>query len=173
MKMLCRKNADTNVKRILQKIYEVAIRSTYLIFTKRNSEWTNPDNLKFHYACCNDTHWPLPRQFQLQMAVMELRHCNVYSCYMLKFYDEHYPIWQFGNESQRNNFGAAPTRYCPGFFSDFLGGLPSRNSLCVNKQSYLAMAKFGTYCYVRNMAIYIFMFQLCKFMFYSTNITEV
>ena len=48
MKMLCRKNADTNVKRILQKIYEVAIRSTYLIFTKRNSEWTNPDNLKFY-----------------------------------------------------------------------------------------------------------------------------
>ena len=48
LKKLCRKNADTNLKRILQKIYEVAIRSTYLIFTKRNSEWTNPDNFKFY-----------------------------------------------------------------------------------------------------------------------------
>ena len=48
LKKLCRKNADTNLKRILQKIYGVAIRSTYLIFTKRNSEWTNPDNFKFY-----------------------------------------------------------------------------------------------------------------------------
>ena len=45
---------------------------------------------------------------------MELRHCNVYSCYMLKLYDEHYPNRQFGNEGHRNNFGAAPTERCLG-----------------------------------------------------------
>ena len=48
MKTLCRQNADINVNRMLQKISEVAIRSTYLIYTKRNSEWTNPDILKFY-----------------------------------------------------------------------------------------------------------------------------
>ena len=47
LKTLCRQNADINVNRMLQKISEVAIRSTYLIYTKRNSEWTNPDILKF------------------------------------------------------------------------------------------------------------------------------
>ena len=45
---------------------------------------------------------------------MELHHCNVYSCYMLKLYDKHYPSRQFGNEGQRNNFGAASTERCPG-----------------------------------------------------------
>ena len=45
---------------------------------------------------------------------MELRHCNVYSCYLLKLYDEHYPSRQFGNEGHRNNFGAALTKHCPG-----------------------------------------------------------
>ena len=44
---------------------------------------------------------------------MELCHCNVYSCYMLKLYDEHYPSRQCGNEGQRNNFGAASTERCP------------------------------------------------------------
>ena len=48
LKTLCRQNADINVNRMLQKISEVAIRSTYLIYTKRNSEWTNPDILKFY-----------------------------------------------------------------------------------------------------------------------------
>ena len=45
---------------------------------------------------------------------MELRDCNVYSCYMLKLYDEHYPSRQFGNEGQRNKFGAASTERCRG-----------------------------------------------------------
>ena len=45
---------------------------------------------------------------------MELRHCNVYSCYMLQRYDEHYPSRQFGNEGERNNFGAASTERSPG-----------------------------------------------------------
>ena len=45
---------------------------------------------------------------------MELHHCNVCSCYMLKLYDKHYPSRQFGNEGQRNNFEAASTERCPG-----------------------------------------------------------
>ena len=48
LKMLCRQNADINISRMLQNISEVAIRLTYLIYTKRNSEWTNPDILKFY-----------------------------------------------------------------------------------------------------------------------------
>ena len=48
LKTLCRQNVDINVIRMLQKISEVAIRSTYFIYAKRNSEWTNPDMLKFY-----------------------------------------------------------------------------------------------------------------------------
>ena len=48
LKTLRRQNADINVNRMLQKISEVAIRSTYLIYTKRNSKWTNLDTLKFY-----------------------------------------------------------------------------------------------------------------------------
>ena len=48
LKMLCRQNADIKISRMLQNISEVAIRLTYLIYTKRNSEWTNPDILKFY-----------------------------------------------------------------------------------------------------------------------------
>ena len=95
---------------------------------------------------------------------------------MLKLYDEHYPSRQFGNDGHRNNFGAASTKHCPGvILLTFLvvGGLPSHNSLCVNKQSWLAIAKCGTYCYVRNMTIYIFVFTFVNSCFYSISTTEV
>ena len=47
---------------------------------------------------------------------MELRHCNVYSCYMLKLYDEHYSVRHFGNEGQKNDFETALMERCPEIF---------------------------------------------------------
>ena len=90
---------------------------------------------------------------------MELRHCILHSCYMLKLYDEHYPSRQFGNEGQRNNVGAASTERCPAviFLTFLVVYQVATHSVSIDGHG-LAIAKFGTYCYVRNMTIYFFMF---------------
>ena len=48
LKTLCRQNAGISVKRMLQKISEVAIRSAYLIYTKRNVA-------RIHIGHCHDS----------------------------------------------------------------------------------------------------------------------
>ena len=48
LKTFCRQNAEINVKRMLQKISEVAIRSAYLIYTKRNVA-------RIHIGHCHDS----------------------------------------------------------------------------------------------------------------------
>ena len=47
LKNICKLNTEINTKRLLQKICEVALRSSYFIFTKRNADWPNPDLLNF------------------------------------------------------------------------------------------------------------------------------
>ena len=37
-----------NVMRMMEKLSEVAIRSSYLIYTRRNKGWENPESLKFY-----------------------------------------------------------------------------------------------------------------------------
>ena len=48
LKTLCKENPNINIKRMLNKLSEVAIRSSYFIYTKRNSDWPHPDILKFY-----------------------------------------------------------------------------------------------------------------------------
>ena len=48
LKSLCKKNPGINICRILNKTSEVAIRASYFIHTQRNTDWPNPDTLKFY-----------------------------------------------------------------------------------------------------------------------------
>ena len=38
-----------NVMRMMEKLSEVAIRSSYLIYTRRNKRWENPESLTFYW----------------------------------------------------------------------------------------------------------------------------
>ena len=42
------KQYDCIVMRMMEKLSEVAIRSSYLIYTRRNKGWENPESLKFY-----------------------------------------------------------------------------------------------------------------------------
>ena len=39
--------------RMMEKLSEVAIRSSYFIYTRRNKRWVNPESLKFCNTLCN------------------------------------------------------------------------------------------------------------------------
>ena len=48
LKSLCKMDSNINTDRLLAKLTEVAVRSSYYIFTQRNKTWNQPDILKFY-----------------------------------------------------------------------------------------------------------------------------